>query len=66
MKYIILFSFLTGGIAQSYDWNDEKLRGRRSLEKMENMIVWRLTDELTFLLIKQKNFSQDLENIGKV
>ena len=24
MKYILLFSFLTGGIAQSYDWDNEK------------------------------------------
>ena len=73
MKYIILFSFLTGGIAQSYDWNDEKkLRGRRSPEKMENMIVWRLTDELDLstdqaekFFPRFRNHRKELEEIGK-
>ena len=49
MKYILLFSFLTGGIAQSYDWDDEKKKGGgRGHEKVENMIGWGVTDELDF------------------
>ena len=73
MKYILLFSFLTGGIAQSYDWdNEKKMRGRRSPEKMENMIVWRLTDELDLSTDQAEKFfprfrehRKSLEKIGK-
>ena len=73
MKYILLFSFLTGGIAQSYDWDDEKkMRGRRSPERMENMIVWRLTDELDLSTDQAEKFfprfrehRKSLEEIGK-
>ena len=73
MKYILLFSFLTGGVAQGYDWDDEKkMRGRRSLEKMENMIVWRLTDELDLSTDQAEKFfprfrehRKSLEEIGK-
>ena len=73
MKYIILFSFLTMGIAKSYDWNDEKkMRGRRSPERMENMIVWRLTDELDLSTDQAEKFfprfrehRKSLEKIGK-
>ena len=73
MKYLLLFSFLTGGIAQSYDWDDEKkIRGRRSPEKMENMIVWRLTDELGLSTDQAEKFfprfrehRKSLEEIGK-
>ena len=73
MKYILLFSFLTGGAAQSYDWDDEKkIRGRRSAEKMENMIVWRLTDELDLSIDQAEKFfprfrehRKNLEEIGR-
>ena len=73
MKHILLFSFLTGGIAQSYDWDDEKkMRGRSSPEKMENMIVWRLTDELDLSTDQAEKFfprfrqhRKSLEEIGK-
>ena len=73
MKYILLFNFLTVGIAQSYDWDDEKkMRGRRSPEKMENMIVWRLTDELDLSTDQAEKFfprfrqhRKSLEEIGK-
>ena len=73
MKYILLFIFLTGGIAQSYDWDDEKkMRGRRSPKKMENMIVWRLTDELDLSTDQAEKFfprfrehRKSLEEIGK-
>ncbi len=73
MKYILLFSFLTGGIAQSSDWDDEKkMRGRRSPKKMENMIVWRLTDELDLSTDQAEKFfprfrqhRKSLEEIGK-
>ena len=73
MKYILLFSFLTGGIAQNYDWDDEKkMRGRRSTEKMENMIVWRLTDDLDLTTDQAEKFfprfrdhRKILEEIGK-
>ena len=57
MKYTLLFVFLTGGIAQSYDWDDEKkIRGRRTSKKMENMIVWRLTDELDLTTDQAEKF----------
>ena len=57
MKYTLLFVFLTGGIAQSYDWDDEKkIRGSRSPKKMENMIVWRLTDELDLTTDQAEKF----------
>ena len=73
MKYILLFSFLTVGAAQSYDWDDEKkIRGRRSAEKMENMIVWRLTDELDLSIDQAEKFfprfrehRKNLEEIGR-
>ena len=73
MKYILLFGFLTGAIAQSYDWDDEKkIRGRRSPEKMENMIVWRLTDDLDLKTDQAEKFfprfrdhRKSLEEIGK-
>ena len=56
MKYILLFSFLTGAVAQNYDWDNEKSRGRRSSEKMENMIVWRLTDDLDLTTDQAEKF----------
>ena len=73
MKYILLFSFLTGVIAQSYDWDEgKKMRGRRSPEKMENMIVWRLTDELDLSIDQAEKFfprfrehRKNLEEIGR-
>ena len=73
MKYILFFSFLTGGISQSYNWDDEKkIRGRKSPEKMENMIVWRLTDELGLSTDQAEKFfprfrehRKNLEEIGK-
>ena len=73
MKYILLFSFLTGGIAQSYDWDDEKkIRERRSPKKMENMIVWRLTDELDLSIDQAEKFfprfrehRKSLEELGR-
>ena len=73
MKYILLFGFLTGAIAQSYDWdNEKKVRGRRSPEKMENMIVWRLTDDLDLTTDQAEKFfprfrdhRKSLEEIGK-
>ena len=46
MKQALLFIFLTWGIAQNNDWGYGNDRGRRSPEKIENMIVWRLTDDL--------------------
>ena len=73
MKYVLLFSFLTGGISQRYNWDDEKkIRGRRSPEKMENMIVWRLTDELDLSTDQAEKFfptfrehRKSLEEIGR-
>ena len=72
MKYILFFSFLTGGISQSYNWDyEKKIRGRRSAEKMENMIVWRLTDELDLSTDQAEKFfprfrehRKSLEEIG--
>ena len=69
----VTVSFLAGGLAQSYDWDDEKkIRGRRSAEKMENMIVWRLTDELDLSTDQAEKFfprfrelRKSLEKIGK-
>ena len=72
MKYILLFSFLTGAVAQNYDWDNEKSGGRRSSEKMENMIVWRLTDDLDLTTDQAEKFfprfrehRKSLEEIGK-
>ena len=73
MKYILFFSFLAGGLAQNYEWGDgKKTRGRRNVEKMENMIVWRLTDELGLSTDQAEKFfprfrehRKSLEKIGK-
>jgi len=72
MKYILLFGFLTGAVAQNYDWDNEKSRGRRSSEKMENMIVWRLTDDLDLTTDQAEKFfprfrdhRKSLEEVGK-
>ena len=72
MKYILLFSFLTGAVAQNYNWDNEKSRGRRSSEKMENMIVWRLTDDLDLTTDQAEKFfprfrdhRKSLEEVGK-
>ena len=46
MKYILLIGFFSCGMAQNYKWDYEEDRGRRSPEKIENMLVWRLTDDL--------------------
>ena len=72
MKYLLLFGFLTGAVAQNYDWDNEKSRGRRSSEKMENMIVWRLTDDLDLTTDQAEKFfprfrdhRKILEEVGK-
>ena len=72
MKYILLFGFLTGAISQNYDRDDEKSRGRRSPKKMENMIVWRLTDDLDLTTDQAEKFfprfrdhRKSLEEVGK-
>ena len=72
MKYILLFSFLSAALAQNYDWDNEKSRGRRSSEKMENMIVWRLTDDLDLTTDQAEKFfprfrdhRKSLEEVGK-
>ena len=72
MKYILLFGFLTGAIAQNYDRDAEKSRGRKSPEKMENMIVWRLTDDLDLTTDQAEKFfprfrdhRKSLEEVGK-
>ena len=68
MKYILLFAFLTGGIAQNYDWDDKK---RRNPEKIENMIIWRLTNDLDLSTDQAEKFfprfrdhRKSLEEIG--
>ena len=33
---------------------------------MENMIIWRLTEDLDLTIDQSENFSQDLESIGKI
>ena len=73
MKYILFFSLLTGGITQNYDWDDVKeKKGRGFSKKMENMIVWRLTDELELTTDQAEKFfprfrkhRKSLEEIGK-
>lgn len=73
MKYILLSGFLAGVIAQSYDLdNGKKIRERRSPEKLENMIVWRLTDDLDLttdqaekFFPRFRNHRKELEEIGK-
>ena len=73
MRYALLFIVLTRGIAQNYGWdNSKKIKGLRSPEKMENMIVWRLTDELDLTIDQAEKFfprfrehRKSLEEIGK-
>ena len=72
MKFILLFSFLTGGIAQNYGWDVKKNRGRSSPEKMESMIVWRLTEDLDLTIDQAEKFfprfrehRKNLEELGK-
>ena len=72
MKYILLFGFLATGIAQNYNWDDEKDRDRRNPEKMENMIIWRLTDDLDLSTDQAEKFfprfrehRKNLESVGK-
>ena len=72
MKFILFFSFLTGGIAQNYDWDVKKNRGQRSPEKMESMIVWRLTEDLDLTTDQAEKFfprfrehRKSLEELGK-
>ena len=73
MKYTLLFVFLTVGIAQNYDWyNEKKIKGFRSPKNMENMIVWRLTDELDLTTDQAEKFfptfrehRKSLEEIGR-
>ncbi len=73
MKYILFFCFLIGGIAQNYDRDDAKrIKGRSVSKKMENMIVWRLTDELDLTTDQAEKFfprfrkhRKSIEEIGK-
>ena len=73
MKYILLFGFLTVSLSQSYDWDSEKkIRVRSSHEKLESMIVWRLTDELDLTIDQAEKFfprfrehRKSLDEIGK-
>ena len=75
MRYILFLSFLTGIIAQEKDWVDrEYKKGRRNdrSEKMENMIIWRLTDDLELSTEQAEKFfprfrehRKSLEDIGK-
>ena len=72
MNYILIVGFLTFGIAQNYNWDSEKDRDRRNPEKMENMIIWRLTDDLDLSTDQAEKFfprfrdhRKNLESIGK-
>ncbi len=72
MKFILLFSFLTGAIAQNYDWDVKKNRDRKSPEKVENMIIWRLTEDLDLTTNQAEKFfprfrehRKSLEELGK-
>ena len=73
MKYIILFSFLTGAIAQSYVWDaGNNIRRLKSPDKLENMIIWRLTNELDISTDQAEKFfprfrkhRKSIEEIGK-
>tara|TARA_B100000427_G_scaffold286273_1_gene260185 strand:- start:445 stop:942 length:498 start_codon:yes stop_codon:yes gene_type:complete len=72
MKYILLFGWLAGGVAQNYDWSVEKDRDRRNPEKIDNMIVWRLTDDLDLSTDQAEKFfprfrdhRKNLEEIGR-
>ena len=72
MKYIILFGFLTGLIAQNYDWGERKNGRGRGKGKMENMIIWRLTEDLDLTIDQSEKFfprfrehRKNLEALGK-
>ena len=71
MKYIILFGFLSTAIAQNYDWDEKKDKRGRNPEKMEQMIIWRLTDDLDLSTDQAEKFfprfrdhRKNLEEIG--
>ena len=71
MKYIILFGVLSTAIAQNYDWDEKKDKRGRNPEKMEQMIIWRLTDDLDLSTDQAEKFfprfrdhRKNLEEIG--
>ena len=72
MKYIILFGFLNGLLAQNYDWGERKNGRGRGKGKMENMIIWRLTEDLDLTIDQSEKFfprfrehRKNLEALGK-
>ena len=72
MKYILLFYIFNVGIAQDYDWGDEKGKDRRNPKKIENMMVWRLTEDLELSTDQAEKFfprfrdhRNSLEVVGK-
>jgi len=75
MKYILFLSFLTGIVAQDNDWDDrehKKGRNHKRSEKIENMIIWRLTDDLDLSTDQAEKFfprfrehRQELEELGR-
>ena len=72
MKYILLFFIFNAGIAQDYDWGDEKDKDHRNPKKIENMMVWRLTDDLDLSTDQAEKFfprfrdhRNSLEAVGK-
>ena len=65
MKHILLLLILSGLMAQGYEkdrWEEAPVRS----EKMESMMIWRLTDHLELSSDRQKNFSHVFENIVKI
>ena len=71
MKYILLFGVLSTAIAQNYDWDKKKDKRGRNPEKMQQMIIWRLTDDLDLSTDQAEKFfprfrdhRKNLEEIG--
>ena len=72
MKHVLLFAFLSGSIAQNFDWDEERQKSHINPEKIENIIIWRLTSDLDLSTSQAEKFfprfrdhRKNLEILGK-
>ena len=72
MKYVLLFAFLSGSIAQNFDWDEERQKSHINPEKIENIIISRLTSDLDLSTSQAEKFfprfrdhRKNLEILGK-
>ena len=67
MKHILILFTLSGLMAQKHDryekdrWDEAPVRS----ERMESMVIWRLTDHLELSWNRLRNSSLVIESIGK-